>query len=247
MEIKKGDVYLLGKHRLMCGDSLSLVDVQTLMNKKTANMMFTDPPYNIDYDRENHAWKHDYKSNLPTKKIIGDTDFEVIRLLDLMNIGIIKGAFYLCCGINQIGDIWNWCVKKLKQNPRMLIWYKSNMSISRSDYHRRYETIMYCWFPGKKFRGPRDGTNTDVWPIQNRIVSKYVHPTQKPVRLIMKAIQNSSDFGDIVLDLFGGSGSTLVACEKTERICYMMELDPKYIEVIINRWEALTGKEAKKL
>jgi len=244
MKINKGDLFILGKHRLMCGDSLSLISVQKLLNKKQANMLFTDPPYNINYDRENHSWKHDYKSKIENFQ---DSNFDIIKFLNLLKAGIVGGACYVCCGTNQIGKIYEWCVKNIKQQPRQLIWYKNNMSISRSDYHRRYESCMYFWFKGKKFLGPRNGSNQDVWFIKNRVVSTYIHPTQKPVRLIMKAITNSSDKGDIVLDLFGGSGTTLIASEKTDRICYMMELDPKYIEKIINRWEQLTKLKARKI
>ena len=248
MKINKGDIFLLGKHRLMYGDSLKWTDVKKLLDGQTMNMVFTDPPYGIGYDRENHAWKHDYKTHMK-RTLIGDEkgEFDIIKVLDLFNTGIIKGAFYVCCGTSQIGEIWNWCVKKLKQEPTMIIWYKSNMSISRRDYHRRFETVMYCWFPGKKFRGEKDGTNTDVWPIQNRIVSKYLHPTQKPIRLIQKAIVNSSDPGDNVMDLFGGSGSTLIACEQSKRRCFMMELDPHYVKIIIKRWESLTNEKIIKL
>lgn len=244
MEIKKGDLFLLGKHRLLCGDSLKLTEVHKLMDGKTADMMFTDPPYNINYDRENHAWKHDYKSKMKNFK---DTNFDVIKLLDLINTGICKGAVYMCCGQSQIGKIHEWCVKKLKKDPRMLIWVKNNMSISRSHFHRRYETIMYFWYDSTKQRGDKSQIEQDVWFIKNRVVSKYMHPTQKPVRLIQRAIEIRSDSEDIVLDLFGGSGSTLMACEMSDRRCFIMELDPNYVEVIIKRWEAKTGLKAKKI
>jgi len=244
MEIKKGDVFILGPHRLMCGDSLKWTDVNKLLDNQKADMIFTDPPYGIDYDRENHSWKHDYKSKMENFK---DTGFDVIKLLDLINTGICKGAVFMCCGQSQIGKIHEWCVKKLKKDPRMLIWVKNNMSISRSHFHRRYETIMYFWYDQTKLRGDHSQVEQDVWFIKNRVVSKYMHPTQKPVRLIQRAIELRTDPGDIVLDLFGGSGSTMIACENTDRRCFMMELDPHYIEVIINRWQAKTGQEAKKL
>jgi len=244
MEIRLGDIFTLGKHILMCGDSLKLTNVNKLLNGQKADMIFTDPPYNIGYDRQNHSWKHDYKSKIDNFK---DTGFDVEKLLNLINTGIVKGAVYLCCGQKQIGIIHNWVEKKLKKDPRMIIWYKNNMSISRSHFHRRYETIMYFWYEQTKRRGDNSDYIQDVWFFKNRVVSKYSHPTQKPVALIQKAIEINSDKNDIVLDLFGGSGSTLIACENTNRRCYMMELDPKYVEIIIKRWENLTGNQAKKL
>lgn len=244
MEIKKGDIFSLGKHKLMCGDALKLTEVQALMNKKKATMMFTDPPYNINYDRENHSWKHDYKSEIKNFK---DVQFDINKLLKLLEMGFVEGAVYMCCGLNQIGDIHKWVKEKLKKDLRVIIWLKSNFSISRGDYNRRYETICYFWFENKKWRGEKSRANTDVWYIQNRNVGKYIHPTQKPLRLIMKALKNNSDEKDIVLDLFGGSGSTLIACEKLNRVCYMMEKMPEYCGKIIERWEVLTGKKAQKI
>jgi DNA modification methylase len=240
MNIKEGDIFACGKHKLMCGDSLKLTNIQKLLENKKANMIFTDPPYNIGYDRENHSWNHDYKSKV---KNFCDINFDVVKLLNLINLDIVDGAVYLCCGTGQIGKIWDWISKNLKRDPRMLIWYKNNMSISRSDYHRRYETIMYFWIGDRKFRGKKDGTNQDVWFIKNRVVSKYIHPTQKPVALIKKAIENSSDRGNIILDFFGGSGSTLIACEHTGRICFMIEKDPHFCEIILKRWKQYTKEE----
>jgi DNA modification methylase len=243
-EIKQGDKFILGKNILMCGNSLKLTDVQSLLNGQKADMMFTDPPYNIGYNRTNHEWNHDYKSKVES---FTDTNFDINQLLELIHTGIVKGAVYLCCGQKQIGQIHNWVEKNLKKEPRMLIWYKNNMSISRSHFHRRYETIMYYWYEETKRRGDNSDYTQDVWFFKNRNVSKYVHPTQKPVALIQKAIEISSDKGDIVLDLFGGSGSTLIACENTDRRCYMMELDSNYVKIIIERWEARANKKAEKV
>ncbi len=244
MEIKKGDLFKLGQHRLMCGDSLSFEDVNMLLNHRKAQMMFTDPPYNVNYKRENHSWKHEYKSEVKDFK---DTDFEINKLLKLLETGIVEGAVYMCCGLNQVGKIYDWCIRKLKMNPTMIIWLKSNFSIMRGHYNRRYEQVMYFWFNKNKWRGEKSRANTDVWYIQNRNVSTYNHPTQKPLRLITKAIENNSDKKDIVLDLFGGSGSTLIACEKTDRVSYIMEIEPHYVEQIIKRYENVTGNKAERI
>lgn len=243
MQINKGDIFLLGNHRLMCGDSLSLIDVQKLLDGKTADMIFTDPPYSVDYVPETRR-KGGRKVNR-LGGIMGDKDFPLTELLKLINTGIVKGAVYMCCGTGQVGEIFNFAEKLMKKRPTLLIWAKNGYSILNRDYHSAYECVMYYYYPEKKSRGePNQG---DVWYIKRRNTSEYVHPTQKPVRLIQKAILNSSDPGDIVLDLFGGSGSTMIACDNTERRAYLMELDPKYIETIIQRWEAFTGQKAEKI
>lgn len=244
MEINKGDIFILGKHRIMCGDGLSLIDVNKLLDGKKVDMIFTDPPYNINYNRKNHSWKHDYKSEIKDFK---DNDFDIINLLNLINTGIVKGAVYLCCGQGQIGQIHDWVIKTLNKDPRMLIWYENNMSISRSHFHRRYETVMYFWYEGVKRRAENSDYIQDVWFIKNRNVGKYLHGTQKPIALIQKAIEISSDKEDSILDLFLGSGTSLIACENTDRRCYGMEIDPKYVEVILKRWENLTNQKAVKL
>lgn len=242
--VKKGDLFELGRHRLLCGDALSLSDMKRLMNGKQATMMFTDIPYAVNYKREGHSWKHNYKTKLED---FDDSFFDLAKFLKLLEQGFVKGACYICCGTGQIGQIYDWCVGYLKQRPTMIIWLKSNQSIQRGHYDRRYEQLMYFWFPENKWRGEKNKANSDVWYIQNRDVSKYMHPTQKPLRLIQKAILNSSDEYDIVLDPFGGSGSTLIAAEKNNRACYMMEIMPSYVEKIIKRWEQVTGKKAKQI
>ena len=135
--------------------------------------------------------------------------------------------------------------KNFDYRPTDITWVKNGFSILVRDYHSAYERILYYHYPEKKFRGERG--QTDVWFFKRRATGKYVHPTMKPVAMIQRAILNSSDDGDIVLDLFGRSGSTMIACENTQRRCYMMELDPHYCSVIIERWQKLTNKQAKKI
>lgn len=243
MDINKGDIFLLGKHRLMCGDSLKWTNVKKLLNDQAADMIFMDPPYAVDYVPEERR-KGGRKVNR-LGGIIGDKDFEIMKLIKLIDTGIVTGAVYLCCGTKQIGEIYKWALKKFKRRPTLIIWAKNAYAILNRDYHSAYEQMMYFYYDKKKFRGERN--QSDVWYIKRRASAKYTHPTQKPVRLIQKAIINSSDPGDIVLDLFGGSGSTLIAAENTNRRCYMMELDPHYIQVIIKRWEAKTNQKIKKI
>ena len=241
--VVEGDLFILGKHRLMCGDSLKLTNVNKLLDGQKADMIFTDPPYNVNYIPE--ARRKGGRSQNQLGGIMGDINFNMVDVMDLIDTGICKGAVYICHGTNQRDDMYDFVYKKFKVRPTDIIWVKNGFSILARDYHSAYESIMYYYYPEKKFRGTKG--QTDVWFFKRRDTSKYVHPTMKPVAMIQRAINNSSDEGDIVMDLFGGSDSTMIACENTFRRCYMMELDPKYIQVIIDRWEAHTGEKSIKL
>lgn len=245
MEIKRGDIFLLGKHRLMNGDSLLLMDVNRLLDGQTADMVFMDPPYSVNYSPESRRRAITMPNKRQLGTIMGDINFDMKKLLDLLNTGIVKGAVYMCCGTNQIQEIYPWVMKHLEIRPTFIIWVKNGFSMLMRDYHSQYEPVCYFYFKGKKFRGKAG--QTDVWFIKRAQTSTYVHPTQKPVMLVQRAIENSSDQGDIVLDLFVGSGTTIIACENTERRCYAMELDPKYIQISIERWEKLTGGKVIKI
>jgi DNA modification methylase len=246
--MKKGTIFLLGRHRLLYGDALSFTNVEKLMDGKKADMCFTDPPYGIDYNPDDRPIGGRARSKNKLGKIIGDTkggdtEFNLDKFLQLLETGLIKGAVYICGSDEMHEPVFKWSLKTFKRIPTDIIWVKNYSAISRRDYNRQYEHIYYVYFQGKKWRGS-DGDG-DVWFISRRNVAKYLHPTQKPLMLVKKAILNSSDEGDIVLDLFGGGGTTLIACEQTNRICFMAELDERYINVIINRWEADTKERAK--
>jgi DNA modification methylase len=275
MEINKGDKFILGNHILMCGDSLSLTEVAHLLGGQKADMIFTDPPYNVNYKPEERR-----KGGRKVKTlggIMNDINFSMVDVMRLIDTGICKGAVYICHATAQTGEMYNFVRKKFNYRPteikilkekfpediikeieeatkpilekydrlQDLVWVKNGYSILARDYHSSYENILYYYYGEKKFRGKRN--QTDIWPFKRRASISYIHPTMKPVAMIQRAIENSSDPMDIVLDLFGGSGSTLIACENTGRRGYIMELDQKYVEIIIKRWEALTGKKAKKV
>ena len=248
MEIKKGDLFLLGRHRLMCGDALSYSDITKLMNGKVAQMLFTDPPYNVDYTTD---WRAEYRLKRGDKQIkslggiINDVSFDYNKFLKLLETGIVKGSFYITNIYPNFCKIYNWMRKQFKKEPSVIIWAKNNHTLSRSDYHHLYEIMLYIRSKEGIWNGGRD--QKDIWYIKNRPVGQYVHPTQKPLALVKKAIRNNTYEGDIVLDLFGGSGTTLIAAAQLNRTCYMMELDPHYCSVIIQRWENLTGQKAVKL
>lgn len=242
---KLGDIYQLGNHRLMCGDSTNIDDIEKLMNGKKADMVFTDPPYLMGFTGNVHAdgsksfnAKHGAIKNDKMSREDGDKFIlDIFTNIKLFN----KGAYYVCFYRLGLDYIFRALDKLENQYKALIIWNKGNHTLSNSDYMSKYEPIVYGWFDSHLFYGNR--SNFDIWDIA-RTQKNELHPTMKPIALCQKAIENSSKKEDIVLDFFGGSGSTLIACEQLNRNCYMMELDPKYIDVIIDRWENLTGEKA---
>lgn len=206
-----GDIWILGNHRVMCGDSTVITHVEKLMDGQKADMVFTDPPYGMDYSG---------RGKDTSNKIKGDTG-NVARFYDVLHYA---PEVYLW------GRPQNW--DDLPKEPRAtIVWKKNNFGMGKG-YRSQYELCFYY--------GAFLGSDSNVWEVNKDV--KYQHPTQKPVALCERAIKNSKPHN--VLDLFLGSGSTLIACEKTNRKCYGMELDPKYVDVIIKRWQDFTGKEA---
>jgi DNA modification methylase len=246
---KLGDLYILGNHRLLCGDSTVLADVERLMGGAKADMVFTDPPYNVAVCSGDHNPQGlTYGKG---KRILNDSmpDAEFHQFLvdsfTSMSMVIKDGATVYVTHADTEGINFRTAFIgagfMLKQ---CLIWAKQQFVFGRSDYHWQHEPILYGWKAGAAhtFYGERNqGT---VWNIDRPMRSEMEHPTQKPVALVEKAIGNSSKSGDILFEPFGGSGSTLIACEKTGRRCYMMELSPAYTDVICKRWEQATGKKA---
>lgn len=249
---KLGDIYQLGEHRLMCGDSTSITAVELLMDGEKADMVFTDPPYNIDYSPEDRAIGGRARSKNKLGKIDNDnmSDDSFYDFLSGVNAAIITAtkpgaAIYQCApiGLNNLQYLMAWRDIGFHYSDG-LIWLKNNHSISRKDYHPKHEVIHYGWMNGShKWFGERN--KFSVFECAREKVQDYKHPTQKPVELSTHFIENSSQQNDCVIDLFGGSGSTLIACEKTNRKCFMMELDPHYCDVIVARWEKFTGKKAE--
>lgn len=241
---KLGDIYQLGNHRLMCGDSTSIDAVDKLMPEK-ANMIFTDPPYLMDFTGGIHAdgsksfnAKHGGIKNDKMSEKEGD-DF-----LDAINSVIfskVDGAFYITfyrLGIHKYFASMERTGLKCRS---LVIWDKGNHTLSNSDYMSMYEPMFYGWVQNHKFYGGKNGM--DIWRIK-RTSKNDLHPTMKPVELVEKAVLDGSAVNGVVLDLFGGSGTTLIACEKQNRHGRLMELDPKYCDVIVKRWEEFTGKKA---
>lgn len=242
---KAGDIWILGKHRLMCGDSTVKENVDKLMNNNKADMVFTDPPYLMNFD--GNVNRDGSKSfNAVHGKIKNDNmnreegDQFILKMFEMIK-GYNKGAYYVCFYRLGLDYIFRALDKLNNRYKALIIWNKGNGTLSNSDYMSKYEPIVYGWFASHLFYGDR--SNFDIWDIE-RTKKNDLHPTMKPVDLVVEAIKNSSKIEDLVLDLFGGSGTTLIAAEQTKRTCYMMELDPKYCDVIIKRWESLTGEKA---
>jgi len=242
---KMGDVWILGNHRLLCGDSTSVDDVEKLMNKERADMIFTDPPWNVNYGEDTAGGK--YKD----RKILND-HMEEDEWADFVMgfCSCLKLASKGGCMTYLVMSAQEWAVvdKTLRDSgfhwSSTIIWAKDALVISRKDYHTQYEPIWYGWNADDSRLSPLlDRKQSDVWNVDRPRVSK-LHPTTKPVELVERAINNSTQRTNLVLDLFLGSGSTLIAAEKTGRRCFGMELDEKYCDVVVKRWQEYTGKEA---
>lgn len=232
---KLGDIWQLGEHRLMCGDSTDALNINLLMDGKTADMIFTDPPYG-----------YEYQSNMRTKSKKFDVLKNDDKILEFMPAikDICKGFIFICTTWKVL-DKWLPLFNKYYDLTNMIIWDKGGGGIGDLEHTflTDYEIIL-CSNNGAKITGKRIGS---VWNVPKDNASDYVHATQKPVKLSAIAIENTTNKNGVVLDIFGGSGSTLIACEQLNRKCYCMELDPKYCDVIVKRWETFTGKEAIKL
>ena len=234
---KLGDLYILGDHRLMCGDSTVLADVERLMGGQKADMVFTDPPYGVDYDG----------GMVRRAKIAGDTTTALYAPCCLMaaQFSAPKAALYLWhAGVKGIAAAAAAAAAGYEIRCE-IVWNKNNAQFGAlsAQYKQKHEPCYYCFRKGQAphWFGPTN--ETTVWDIDRAFKNEF-HPTQKPVALAERAFGNSCPAKGNVLDLFGGSGSTLIACEKTGRKCCMMEISPAYCDVIVNRWENATGKKA---
>lgn len=258
---KLGEVYQLGRHRLMCGDATKIEDVDKLMDGKKADMVFTDPPYNVDYKGVAGSIKNDkFKNNQAFYQFLYDS-FAALR-------PFVFGDVYCCMSSSELHTLQKAFIDCGGHWSTFLIWVKDRFTLGRSNYQRQYEPILYGWFDGSShyWSGARnlgdvvkldegnvdelgnvwllaENLSVDVWDFPKPDKNKE-HPTMKPIRLCARGILNSSKRDGLVLDTFGGSGSTLIACEQTNRTCYMSELDPKYVDVIRKRyWKFVNDTE----
>ena len=237
-----GDVWILGDHRLLCGDATQMDSVEKVMAGGLADMVFTDPPYNVNYG----ATMKD-KLRGKKRKIANDNlgqDFEQFLRDACGNIlAVTKGAIYVCMSSSELHTLQKAFREAGGHWSTFVIWAKNTFTMGRSDYQRQYEPMLYGWKEGTDhfWCGARD--QGDVWFVKKPVVND-LHPTMKPVELVERAIRNSSKGRDTVLDPFGGSGTTLIACEKAGRQARLIELEPKYCDVIVRRWQEFSGKQA---
>ena len=237
---KLGDIYQLGNHRLMCGDSTSITDVEKLMGGDLADMLLTDPPYNVDYEGKT-------KDKLKIENDKMDNDNFRQFLIDAFNNAdmVMKAGavFYIWHADSEGYNFRGACFDVGWKVRQCLIWNKNSMVMGRQDYHWKHEPCLYGWKDGAGHLWASDRKQTTVISF-DRPTRNDLHPTMKPVPLFDYQIKNNTKGEDIVLDLFGGSGTTIMACEQNERRAYTMEFDPRYVDVIISRWEQFTGKKA---
>jgi DNA modification methylase len=238
---KIGDVYRLGPHRVLCGDATVVTDLEKLLEGRKADMVLTDPPYNVDYvGKTKDALKiqNDKMDESQFYQFLYDAYTNL--LLNTKAGGAIYVAHADTEGANFRKALLDsgWLLKQC------LIWVKQALVMGRQDYHWRHEPILYGWAPGESHRWFSDRKQTTILEFDKPSRSED-HPTMKPVGLVEYLIGNSSQKGELVLDSFLGSGTTLIACEKSGRVCYGLELDPKYVDVIVERWEKFTGQKAE--
>ena len=238
---KKGEIYKLGKHFLMCGDSTDINDVEKLMNGVKADMLLTDPPYNVDYEGGTGL-------TIQNDNMDDETFREFLRVSFFNANSVMKeGAVFYIWHADSEGYNFRGACHDIGWKVRQcLIWCKNTLVIGRQDYHWKHEPCLYGWKEGASHLWASDRKQTTVLEFDRPSVSKE-HPTMKPVGLFDYLIKNNTKKDDIVLDLFAGSGTSIIACEQNGRIAYSMELDPKYVDVIISRWEKLTGQQAERI
>jgi len=235
---QRGDLWLLGKHRLFCGDGTAAADLNRVMEGRQSDLVFTDLPYNVNYCGKTSKKLKLANDNLGTA--FGDFLNDACRAMLDANAGPI----YICMSSGELHRLYSAFTEAGGHWSTYVIWAKNTFTLGRSDYQRQFEPILYGWREGSKhyWCGARD--EGDVWFVDKPSVND-LHPTMKPVELIERALLNSSRAGDLVLDPYAGSGSTLMACERQGRQARLVEIDPRYVDVIIRRWEASTGAAAR--
>jgi DNA modification methylase len=239
---RPGDLWICGEHRLLCGDATIPADIVRLLDGDLADMAFTDPPYNVNY--KNSAEDKLRGKNRPILNDSLGEDFGAFLRASSANIlAVTKGATYMCMSSSELDTLRRAFREAGGKWSTFVIWAKSNFTLGRADYQRQYEPILYGWKEGTDhyWCGARD--QGDVW-FFDKPARNDLHPTMKPVALVERAIRNSSKSRDVVLDPFGGSGTTMIAAERCSRRARLLELDPKYVDVIVQRWQAFSGAKA---
>jgi len=239
---RPGDVWIMGEHRLLCGDSTVAESYDRLMRGEMADIVFTDPPYNVNYANSAKD-KMRGKDRAILNDNLGDGFYDFLLAALTPTVAHCQGGIYVAMSSSEL-DVLQAAFRAAGGKwSTFIIWAKNTFTLGRADYQRQYEPILYGWPEGAQRHWCGDRDQGDVWAIK-KPQKNDLHPTMKPVELVERAIRNSSRPGNIVLDPFGGSGTTLIAAEKTGRIARLIELDPKYVDVIVRRWQDWTGKRA---
>jgi DNA modification methylase len=236
---KPGDLWILGEHRLLCGDSTNADDVARLMNGEKADMMFTDPPYGVNYEG-GHFHSGDVKIKRKREKLADDDTTEIYPAFLPVALPVVDGPCYMWFAGTKARDVYNAVAENQCEVHALIIWHKTNATYAamNAQYKQRHEPCLYFKPNGSTLRWCGATTEATVWNQDRDGINEF-HPTQKPVALAAKAIRNHKV--EIILDSFCGSGSTLIAAEQLGRKCYGMEISPQYCDVIVKRWEQLTG------
>lgn len=239
---RPGDLWILGNHRLLCGDATVITDVQRVLGGALADMCFCDPPYNVDYAGGAGAEQKGKGRRIKNDALgdgFGQFLYDACALINTHT----DGAVYICMSSSELHTLQAAFKEAAGHWSTFIIWSKDRFTLGRSDYQRQYEPILYGWPDNAKRHWCGDRDQGDVWQIA-RPQKNDLHPTMKPVALVERAIRNSSQRGDLIFDPFGGSGTTLIAAEATGRRSVLLELDPKYVDVIVRRWQHFTGRKA---
>ncbi|MEF2076572.1 MULTISPECIES: site-specific DNA-methyltransferase [Pseudomonadota] len=239
---RPGDVWLLGGHRLLCGDSTLAESYERVLDGEQVDMVFTDPPYNVNYANSAKD-KMRGKDRAILNDNLGDGFYDFLLAALTPTIAHCRGGVYVAMSSSEL-DVLQAAFRAAGGHwSTFIIWAKNTFTLGRADYQRQYEPILYGWPEGAQRHWCGDRDQGDVWNIK-KPQKNDLHPTMKPVELVERAIRNSSRPGNMVLDPFGGSGTTLIAAEKSGRLARLIELDPMYVDVIVRRWQDWTGKQA---
>ena len=239
---RPGDIWIMGPHRLLCGDATVAASYDALLQGEQADMVFTDPPYNVNYANSAKD-KMRGKDRAILNDNLGDGFYDFLLAALTPTVAHCRGGIYVAMSSSEL-DVLQAAFRAAGGKwSTFIIWAKNTFTLGRADYQRQYEPILYGWPEGAQRHWCGDRDQGDVWAIK-KPQKNDLHPTMKPVELVERAIRNSSRPGNVVLDPFGGSGTTLIAAEKSGRVARLIELDPKYVDVIVRRWEDFTGEKA---
>ena len=236
-----GDLWVLGRHRLLCGDSTRAETFSRLLAGRAADMVFGDSPYNVAYRQKRRGQPR--QGTAIANDDLGEQFEQFLYSVCAPVLSVCEGAVYLCMSSSELHTLHKAFTAAGGHWSTFIIWSKDRFTLGRSNYQRQYEVLLYGWREGQEHYWNGGRNQGDVWLVP-RPKANRLHPTVKPVSLIERAIRNSSRRGDVVLDPFGGSGSTLIACEKTGRRAALVELEPKFVDVTVLRWEAYTHQQA---